>query len=82
MPLQQIARRHQSGKIARACINVRDLAAAAAVKVMMMVLVDLVAIRLARQADHIHDTVRKQVFDVAVDRGQAEVGDCLLSLGQ
>jgi hypothetical protein len=51
-------------------------------KVMMVVLVYLIAIRLARQRDHIHDTVSDQPFDVAIDRGQAEVGDCLLSLGQ
>jgi hypothetical protein len=56
--------------------------AAAAVEVMMVVLVNFVAIRLAWQSDHIHDTVSDQTFDVAVNRGQAEVGDGLLSFGQ
>jgi hypothetical protein len=51
-------------------------------KVMMVVFVDLIAIRLAWQRDHIHDSVSDQALDVAIDRGQAEVGDCLLSLGQ
>jgi hypothetical protein len=49
---------------------------------MMVVLVYLIAIRLAWQRDHIHDTVSDQAFDVAIDRGQAQVRDCLLSLGQ
>ena len=51
-------------------------------KVVMVMLVNFVAIRLAWQRDHINDTVSDQAFDVAVNGGQAKVGDCLLSFSQ
>ena len=82
MRFELVARGHQPGQIAGACVDVCDLVAAAAVEVMMVVLVNLIAIRLAWQRDHIHDTVSDQAFDIAVNRCQAKVGDCLLSFGQ
>jgi hypothetical protein len=82
MRFELVARGHQPGQIAGACINVGDLLTSVAMKVMMVVFVDLIAIRLAWQRDHIHDSVSDQALAVAIDRGQAEVGDCLLSLGQ
>ena len=57
MRFELVARGHQPGQIAGACVDVCDLVAAAAVEVMMVVLVNLIAIRLAWQRDHIHDSV-------------------------
>ena len=77
-----VAGGHQLVQITGACINVSDLLATVAVKVMMVVLMDLISIRLAWQGDHINDSVRDQAFDVSVNRSQAEVGHSLLCFGQ
>lgn len=82
MRFKLVASGHQPRQITRTCVDIGDLVAAAALEVMMVVLVNLIAIRFARQRDHIHDTVSDQAFDIAVNRGQAKVGDCLLSFGQ
>ena len=57
MLLQLLAFRHQFAKVPRARINVGDLAAPVAVEVMVVVLVDLIAIRLARQRNYIDQAV-------------------------
>ena len=57
MLLQLVAFWHQFAKVPRAGINVGDLVAPVAVEVMVVVLVDLIAIRLARQRNHIDQAV-------------------------
>ncbi len=48
MRFELVARGNEPTQIAGACINVGDLLASFAVKVMVVVLVDLIAIRLPR----------------------------------
>ena len=82
MRFEQITRGHQACQIAGTCVDVCDLVAAVAVKVMVMVLVHFIAIGLTWQRNHIDHSVRNQAFDIAVDRGQAKVRYRLLSLGE
>jgi hypothetical protein len=42
-------------------------------EMVVMVLVDLVAVRLARKRNHFNQSVSDQAFDIPVNRGQAEV---------